>query len=86
MAVESFHHVLKACYMERKQNRQVDKLVHFLLKIARDKVFDRAIKTQKGKLTHRFCEIKKRHKNAEEAIPSANIQSVTKGKNMESAI
>ena len=80
MAVESFHHVLKACYMERKQNRRVDKLVHFLLKIARDKVFDRAIKTQKGKLTHRFCEIKKRHKNAEEAIPLANIQSVTKGK------
>ena len=60
-----------ACYMERKQNRRVDKLVHFLLKIAREKVFDRTIKTQKGKLTHRFCEIKKRHKNAEEAIPSA---------------
>ena len=40
-----------ACYMERKQNRRVDKLVHFLLKIAREKVFDRTIKTQKGKLT-----------------------------------
>ena len=80
MAVESFHHVLKVCYMEKKQNRRVDKLIHFLLKIARDKVFDRIIKTQKGKMTHRLSEIMKRHKNAEEALTSVNVQCLSEGK------
>ena len=41
MAVEAFHHSLKVCYFEKKQNRRVDTLLHVLLKIARDKVFER---------------------------------------------
>ena len=70
MALEAFHRVLKVCYMEKKQNRRIDFLLHLLLKISRDKVFERFIKTQKGKSSHRICEISKRHRNAEKLIPS----------------
>ena len=37
--------------MEKKQNHRIDKLLHILLTIARDKVFEGIIKTQKGKMT-----------------------------------
>jgi hypothetical protein len=64
MAVEAFHRSLKVCYMEKKNNRRIDRLIHILLKIGRDKVFERIIKTQKGKTTYRLSEINKRHKVA----------------------
>ena len=70
MAVEAFHRSLKICYMEKKQNRRIDRLLHILLKIARDKVFERVIKTQKGKMTYRLSEINKRHRAAENIASS----------------
>ena len=51
MALEAFHRVLKVCYMEKKQNCRLDHL-HLLLKINRDKVFDRIQNTQIGNLSH----------------------------------
>jgi len=75
MALEAFHRLLKVCYMEKKQNRRIDFLLHVLLKISRDKVFERFIKAQKGKSSYRICEINKRHKNAEKMLSSENILS-----------
>lgn len=46
MSVEAFHHSLKTCYFEKKQNRRIDTLLH-VLKIARDKVFERVLRTKK---------------------------------------
>lgn len=66
MAVEAFHRYLKIVYLEGKHNRRVDNLLSILLRIARDRVYDRAIKLEKGKLTHRVCEITKRHHRAVE--------------------
>ena len=65
MYSEAFHHVLKIVYLEHK-NRRVDYLLHVyvLLKIARDKAFDQLQKVEKGKNTHRICDINKRHKKA----------------------
>lgn len=51
MFIESFHRLLKVVYMEHKQNRRVDFLLHILLKISRDKLYDRLQKVGKGK-TH----------------------------------
>ena len=45
MALEAFHRVLKVCYMEKKQNHRLEHLLHLLLKINHDKVFDRIQKT-----------------------------------------
>ncbi len=64
MFVEAFHRVLKVVYFKHKQNRRVDILLTTLLKISRDKEFERIVKLEKGKPTHRMCEINKRHKSA----------------------
>ena len=79
MALEAFHRVIKVCYLEKKQNRRIDYLLHLLLKVARDKVFERFFKTQKGKSSHRLCEINKRHKAAEKMSPSDTLLSSSDG-------
>ena len=64
MFVEAFHRVLKVVNLQQKQNRRIDFLLASLLKIARDKVFERLTKLEKGKYSHRVAEINKRHKSA----------------------
>ena len=72
MFVEAFHRVLKMVYLHHKQNRRVDVLLVTLLRISRDKAFDWFHKMEKGKVTHRICEINRRHKAAE-LIQKQNI-------------
>ena len=80
MFLESFHRVLKIVYLNHKQNRRIDSLLTTLIKIARDKAFERLIKEEKGKNTHRVCEINKRHKSAEELRKrKENLVSKTNG-------
>lgn len=55
-------------YLDGKQNRRVDCLLFTLLRLARNLVFDQIQKTEKGKMTHRKCEINKRHASAEESL------------------
>ena len=62
MFVESFHRVLKYGYQKAKVNKRMDKTIHLLLKYARDKLFDRLIKTEKGKNTTRIHAISQRHR------------------------
>ena len=66
MFVEAFHRVLKVVYLEHKQNRRIDFLLYTLMKVARDEAFERLLKQEKGKNTHRVCEINKRHKAAQQ--------------------
>ena len=64
-------------YLRHKHNRRVDFLLHILLKISRDKVFEQLIKLEKGKYTHRVSEINKRHKSISTLEPlSENIQAI----------
>ena len=74
MAVESFHRLLKIVYLEGKHNRRIDHLLSTLLRIARDKLYDRAIKIEKGKSTHRICEINKRHHTAVELAKNVVVK------------
>ena len=60
MYMESFHNVLKSLYMKGKENKIVDKLISILLKISRDKAFERMIKLEKGK-SSRITTIRKCH-------------------------
>ena len=57
MYLEAFHRTLKVVYLQHKQNRRIDYLVTTLLKVARDKTFERFRKLEKGKQSHRICEI-----------------------------
>ena len=74
MFVESFHRLLKVVYLEQKQNRRIDTLIHQLLRIVKHITFDQLIKLEKGKRTFRLCEINKRHKAAEKI--KNNIQFI----------
>lgn len=51
MYVESFHRVLKFVYLNNKQNRR---MVSILLRISKDKAFQRMTKLEKGKCSHRL--------------------------------
>ena len=76
MYLESSHRVLKVVYLHHKQNRRIDHLTTVLLKISRDKAFDRLRKVEIGKSTHRTCEISKRHRNAEKILRSKSYNIV----------
>lgn len=55
--------------MNSKQNRRVDHILSVLLRISKDKAFERLCKLEgKGKSSHRLCEINKRHKSAMDLI------------------
>lgn len=76
MFLEASHKVLKVIYLQHKQNRRVDYLLTILLKVARDKAFQRFQNLEKGKSTHRVCEVNKRHKAAEKILKN-NTQNIT---------
>ena len=61
MYVESIHRCLKHVYMKGRINKRVDNLLYILMKISRDKAFDRLCKLQKGKISGRLTTIRKRH-------------------------
>ena len=63
MFLETFHRLVKVVYLH-KQNRRLDHLIVTLMKIARDKTFERLCKVEKGKNSHRISQINKRHKAA----------------------
>ena len=65
--------MLKVVYLQKKQNRRIDHLLSTLLKVARDKGFQRLRKLEVGKTSHRICEINKRHKSAT-LMSSSDIQ------------
>lgn len=64
MYVEAFHRTLKHIYFQGKTNKRVDKCMNVLLRIARDKAFERLTKLEKGKASLRISTIKKRHKQS----------------------
>lgn len=69
MYVESFRNVFKSAYTKRKANRRVDNLLHILLKIARDKAFERLINVEKKSNSKKLTEINKRHMIVTEHLP-----------------
>ena len=78
MYVEAFHRVLKHIYMHGRVNRRLDKLLFILLKISRDKAFDRLTKLSKGKAigASRIAAITRRHKSIGK-ISLANVRQCT---------
>ena len=45
--------MLKYVYMKGKVNKRLDKCIFVLIKLARDKSFERLVKLEKGKNTER---------------------------------
>ena len=76
MFIESFHRLLKAVYLDNKNNKRIDtcSLLNTPLRIARDKAYERLIKVEKGKHTHRICKINTRHKAAKSLLKVPNYR------------
>ena len=64
MFCETFHHVFKYTYLKGKANKRVDKCLVNLIKLNRDKTFERIKKLTKGKLTQKLSMIQARHPNS----------------------
>ena len=61
MYVEAFHRVLKHAYLKGKVNKRLDKCIGILMKLARDKGFERLVKLEKRKISERTNQIRVRH-------------------------
>ena len=77
MFIEAFYRLLKIVYLDNKHNRRIDPLLNTLLRIARDKAYERFIKLEIGKCSHRICEISKWHKAAECLLEEINYRLPT---------
>ena len=64
MYVESFHGLVKYIYMRGRANKRIDKLLYILMKVSRDKAFERLCKLEKGKITGRVATIRRRHEES----------------------
>ena len=73
MYAEAFHRVLKHIYMKGTVNKRVDTCITTLLRFSRDKMFDRLLKIEKGKNSHRLQTINDRHA-VSLAIPLSHVQ------------
>lgn len=76
MRLEALHRVIKYCYLNGKQNKRIDKLISILLKLVRDKIFDRLIKLTNSETAFER-ETKTRHCTGAEIDGSA-IQAAAK--------
>ena len=76
---EAFHRLLKTVYLHQKQNRRIDYLLHILLKISKDKAYERLKKKRIKVNTHTVVQkINKRHKSAQRMV-AASLVPVPKG-------
>ena len=78
MYSEAFHRVRKIVYLRHRQNGRVDYRIYVLLKIARDEAVEQLQKLEKGNISHRICDIHKRHRRAASYSVLANIQRTSK--------
>ena len=54
MYVEAFHQTLNYLYMKGKLNQCVDKCVHLLMKIGKDKAFERLVIFEKDRISYQI--------------------------------
>ena len=64
MHLESMHKTIKHIYLQGKNVTRLDKGLHAVLKLLRDKIMDRIIKKTKGKNNSHIRDVHKRHNTA----------------------
>ncbi|ERL94932.1 hypothetical protein D910_12204, partial [Dendroctonus ponderosae] len=62
MHIERMHKSIKYIYLQRKNVQRLDKALGALMKLVRDRLFDRLIMLNKGKVTSKSTKLKKRHR------------------------
>ncbi|GFT16957.1 uncharacterized protein NPIL_185951 [Nephila pilipes] len=62
--VESMHKSLKYIYLKGRNAKRLDKTIYALMRFVRDKLVDRLIVVNKGKLTSKLKNLQQRHKTS----------------------
>lgn len=61
MYVESFHKVIKYMYLDGEKIERLDKTINVIMKFIRDKVYDRLIMLERGKISSKLSTLRERH-------------------------
>ncbi|XP_050311306.1 uncharacterized protein LOC126746925 [Anthonomus grandis grandis] len=77
MHIENMHRSIKYIYLNGKINKRLDYAIYILMKFVRDKLFNRLIVLNKGKVSSKLKELRIRHKTSE----TLNVSSVIVNKN-----
>ncbi|XP_050506252.1 uncharacterized protein LOC126884365 [Diabrotica virgifera virgifera] len=64
MSIERMHQTIKYLYLNGRQVRRLDKTINILIKLIKDKLFERLITLNKGKISSKLRELRKRHKTS----------------------
>lgn len=75
MHIEGMHQTIKYLYLNGKHVKRLDKTIHSLIKCIKDKLFERIVTMNKGKIFSKVKELRKRHKSSEELDISSIIES-----------
>lgn len=62
MHIENMHRIIKYIYLNGKINKRLDRAIHILMKFVRDKLFNRLITLNKGKVSNKLRDLRARHK------------------------
>ncbi|GFV35086.1 uncharacterized protein TNCV_4779201 [Trichonephila clavipes] len=62
LLIESMHRMIKYVYLQEEKGKPLDKALFSVMKFVRDRVFDRLIYLEKGKVSSKIAELRKRHK------------------------
>ncbi|GFS52659.1 uncharacterized protein NPIL_356961 [Nephila pilipes] len=66
MHIESMHRTIKYVYLLGIKVKRLDRALFYLMKFVRDRVFDRLICLEKGKISSKIAQLRKRHKVGQE--------------------
>lgn len=75
MHIERMHQTIKYLYLNGKHVKRLDKTIHSLMKFIKDKLFERIVTMNKGKISSKVKELRKRHKSSKELDISSIIES-----------
>ena len=68
MSLERLHKTIKYYYLDAKSVSRLDKFLHNLFEFIRDRIFERIIMKNKGRVSYKLRELRKRHKSVSDEI------------------
>lgn len=74
MHLERLHRTIKYAYLKGKRVKRLDKGIHAIMKLTRNKLIDRMVVIHKGKISDKLKNIRKRHKNIIHLEPNLLIR------------
>lgn len=78
MHIERMHHTIKYIYFHGKNVKRLDKAIAAITRFVKDKLFDRLIVLNKGKISYKLQELRKRHKMSVD-LPKSSILKLLGG-------